>query len=83
MFLTPLFSLLLGYIVLAEVPGPETFAGGAAILAALALLQRRKRCKMPQRKRGEPQQRPVFFKKSQAALFCCKHIGLRLLKQAS
>lgn len=62
MFLTPLFSLLLGYIVLAEVPGPETFAGGAAILAALALLQRRKRCKMPQRKRGEPQQRPFFSK---------------------
>lgn len=40
MFLTPLFSLLLGYAVLAEVPGPGTFAGGAVILAGLALFQR-------------------------------------------
>lgn len=40
MFLTPLFSLLLGYAVLAEVPGPGTFAGEAVILAGLALFQR-------------------------------------------
>ena len=40
MFLTPLFSLLLGYAVLAEVPGPGTFAGGVVILAGLALFQR-------------------------------------------
>ncbi len=40
MFLTPLFSFLLGYAVLAEMPGPGTFAGGALILAGLALFQR-------------------------------------------
>lgn len=42
MFLTPLCTLLLGYAVIAELPGPETFAGGAVILAGVALFQNKK-----------------------------------------
>lgn len=37
MFLTPFLSLVLGYMVIGEVPGPETFVGGAVILLGLAL----------------------------------------------
>lgn len=37
MFLTPFLSLILGYAVISEVPGPETFIGGAVILLGLAL----------------------------------------------
>lgn len=37
MFLTPFLSLVLGYMVISEVPGPETFAGGTVILLGLAL----------------------------------------------
>ncbi len=37
MFATPLFSLLLGYIVIFEVPDISTFVGGAVILTGLIL----------------------------------------------
>lgn len=37
MFLTPFLALMLEYGVMGTVPGPETFAGGAVILAALLL----------------------------------------------
>lgn len=37
MFLTPLLSLVLGYAVISELPGPETWIGGAVILCGLGL----------------------------------------------
>ena len=37
MFLTPLLSLVLGYVVISELPGVETWLGGAIILSGLAL----------------------------------------------
>lgn len=40
MFLTPFFALALGYLVIAELPGPETYVGGALILGGLALFNK-------------------------------------------
>ena len=37
MFLTPLLSFVLGYVVISELPGVETWIGGALILSGLAL----------------------------------------------
>lgn len=37
MFLTPLLSLVLGYLVISELPGVETWLGGAIILSGLVL----------------------------------------------
>ena len=37
MFLTPLLSFVLGYVVISELPGMETWIGGALILSGLAL----------------------------------------------
>jgi len=37
MFLTPFLALLMEYLVIAQLPGPETFAGGAVILGSLFL----------------------------------------------
>ena len=40
MFLTPFFSLLLGFLVMEEIPGPETYLGGTLILSGLLLFNR-------------------------------------------
>ena len=37
MFLTPLLSFVLGYVVISELPGVEIWIGGALILSGLAL----------------------------------------------